>query len=101
MIHDARIDNPHMTDGKSDPVNVFTDNGQLDVAYFCDDGFWHTKDGDSFGNVLWWVEIEFPRNWKCDWSQFGEEKPSPIIEKINKESLVSAYLETGITQGVI
>jgi hypothetical protein len=30
-----------------------------------------------------------------------EPKESPIIEKINKESLVSAYLETGITQGIV
>lgn len=30
-----------------------------------------------------------------------ESKESPIIEKINKESLVSAYLETRITQGIV
>jgi hypothetical protein len=30
-----------------------------------------------------------------------ESKESPIIEKINKESLVSAYMETGITQGIV
>lgn len=30
-----------------------------------------------------------------------EPKESPIIEKINKESLVSAYLETEITQGIV
>ena len=72
MVHYAKIDKPRMTDGVSDPVNVFTDNGQLDVAWFqSNDGYWHTKDGDTFGNVIYWVEIEFPKGWSCDWKSYG------------------------------
>jgi hypothetical protein len=72
MVHYAKIEKPRMTDGVSDPVNVFTDNGQLDVAWFqSNDGYWHTKDGDTFGNVLYWVEIEFPKGWSCDWKSYG------------------------------
>ena len=72
MVHYAKIEKPRMTEGVSDPVNVFTDNGQLDVAWFqSNDGYWHTKDGDTFGNVLYWVEIEFPKGWSCDWKSYG------------------------------
>lgn len=72
MIYDAKIDKPPMTDGKSDPVNVFTSDGLILTAWY-GGGWWHDTDGETFGNVLWWSEIKFPSGWKCDWSRYGGE----------------------------
>lgn len=72
MVHYAKIEKPRMTDGVSDPVNVFTSKGLIVVAWYqSNDGWWHDSEGNTFGDVIYWNEIEFPKGWKCDWSQYG------------------------------
>lgn len=67
-IKDARIDKPMTNDqGVSDPVNVFTTNGMVLVAWWnSKDKYWHSLDGDTFGNVIWWSAISFPKGWEYD-----------------------------------
>ena len=76
MNKDAKIDKPWIDDqGISDPVVVFTTNGMVLVAWWNDnDKYWHTADGDSFGNVVWWQDITFPKGWEYDKALYGGEE---------------------------
>lgn len=75
MLHDAKIEKPPVDEreGVSDPVNVFTDNGMILVAWY-DGSKWWDLEGftdkevckDWFGNVLWWSEIKLPSGWFYD-----------------------------------
>lgn len=73
-IRDGRIDKP-MVDTElfiSDPVVVFTDNGIVEIAWWDEkDHYWHDTEGETFGNVVKWHEIEFPKNWNYDESLYG------------------------------
>lgn len=74
-MKDAKIYKPLVNDrGISDPVVVFTSNNMVLVAWWDErDKFWHSLDGDSFGNVLWFEEIEFPKGWIYDDVLYGGE----------------------------
>lgn len=73
MVHDNRIEKPKTREWVSDPVTVFLDDGRIYTAYWSEkDHHWHDTDGESFDNVEWWSEIEFPKSWACDWSKYGE-----------------------------
>lgn len=75
-MKDAKIYKPLVNDrGISDPVTVFTSNNMVLVAWWDErDKFWHSLDGDSFGNVLWFDEIEFPKGWTYDDVLYGGEE---------------------------
>lgn len=69
MFRDAKIDKPIVDtlDYISDPVIVFTDNGIVTVAWWDEkDHYWHDAEGQTFGNVVKWSEIDFPSKWEYD-----------------------------------
>ena len=80
MVHDAKIEKPQVNEnGVSDPVNVFTDNGMVLVAWWdAKQKCWWNIESDNFGlrrewfgNVQFWVEIDFPHYWNYDSDVYG------------------------------
>lgn len=73
MIHDVKIKKPETNEqGISDPVNVFTDNGLVLVAWWDErDKYWHTIDDETFGNAKAWSNINFPTGWDYDSELYG------------------------------
>lgn len=76
MIHDAKIEKPFVNEqGISDPVNVFTTNGMILVAWWDEnDKCWHDINGETFGAVKYWSNINFPTGWSYDSELYGGEK---------------------------
>lgn len=75
MMHDAKIEKPFVNkQGISDPVNVFTTNGMVLVAWWNEnDKWWHDIDGETFGAVTHWSSINFPTGWNYDSELYGGE----------------------------
>lgn len=85
MIHYAKIEKPRVNDkGISDPVNIFTSDGEIVVAWWdevqkcwcCPDRFNpKTEKCEAFGKgVQFWTEIKFPKGWFYDEGIYGGEE---------------------------
>ena len=76
-LHDFRVDKPKTYEtesGKcfSDIVVVYTTDGVIRTAQYCDDGFFYAEGGESFGNVTHWFDAyPVPHNFRIDCARFG------------------------------
>lgn len=73
MVYDAKLEKPMTNEqGISDPVNVFTTNNMVLVAWWDEnDNYWHTIDGETFGSVKFWTNIEYPIGWYYNSDLYG------------------------------
>ena len=76
-LHDFKVDKPDLYDeyeGKklSDIVLVFTTDGVIRTAQYCDDGFFYAEGGEAFGNVTHWFDaFPVPHGFRIDYARFG------------------------------
>lgn len=76
-LHDFKVDKPDLYDeyeGKklSDIVLVFTTDGVIRTAQYCDDGYFYAEGGESFGNVTHWFDaFPIPHGFRIDYARFG------------------------------
>lgn len=69
MVHDANLIKPQVNEeGISDPVNAFTENGEIVVAWWnANTKCWYSVDDPTgWGKVPFWSEIEYPKHWNYD-----------------------------------
>lgn len=73
MTHDVKIEKPRVgTDGLSDPVNLFDEDGKLHIAQWYEPkNCWlEIIDGEkqTYGDkgMHWWSEIQFPHGYVYD-----------------------------------
>lgn len=73
MLHDVNAKDFPVTfdNGKSEVVHVFTTDGKEMTAKYRRDGWWQDIDGETFGNVRWWVNTEFPYGFNPDPTLYG------------------------------
>ena len=78
-LHDFKVDKPDLYDeyeGKrfSDIVLVFTTDGVIRTAQYCDDGYFYAEGGDKFGNVTHWFDsFPVPHGFRIDYARYGGE----------------------------
>lgn len=61
------IDKPEAKNGVSDPVVVQTTDHQVCVAWYDSrDKWWHSEDGQTFGNVEKWAKLPKEFIWSDD-----------------------------------
>lgn len=78
-LHDFKVDKPDLYDeyeGKklSDIVIVFTTDGVIRTAQYCDDGYFYAEGGDTFGNVTHWFDgYPIPHNFKIAYDRYAGE----------------------------
>lgn len=78
-LHDFKVDKPDLYDeyeGKrlSDIVIVFTTDGVIRTAQYCDDGYFYAEGGDKFGNVTHWFDgFPVPHGFRIDYARYGGE----------------------------
>ena len=76
MTYDAKINKPEVaSNGLSDPVTVYMDNGEVIVAWWDNnEKKWCATNRFGFSDsVLHWSPIEFPVRWSYDPSFYGGE----------------------------
>lgn len=76
-LHDFKVDKPDLYDeyeGKklSDIVIVFTTDGVIRTAQYCDDGYFYAEGGETFVNVTHWFDaFPVPHGFHIDYAKFG------------------------------
>lgn len=74
MIHEAKEKPWVDPEGISDPVTLYTDNGMVLTGWWdAHTGFWNCVEvngrvlyKETFGNVLYWADIDYPEGWHYD-----------------------------------
>lgn len=78
-LHDFKVDKPDLYDeyeGKrfSDIVLVFTTDGVIRTAQYCDDGYFYAEGGETFGNVTHWFDaFPVPHGFRINYARYGGE----------------------------
>lgn len=72
-------------DGRSDIVHVYTKSGLEATAIYRRDGWWQGFGGDTFGDVIAWVDgIPFPSEFICDLTYYGVDEVPETLKEIKE-----------------